>query len=317
MIESRSDGKDAPMDFDLKQLEIFRRIVELRSYSKAAESVCLAQASVSERMATLERMVGTKLLDRIGREVVPTKAGELLYEKALQHLELKRRTCLEFEEFLGICKGEIEIGGSTIPAEYILPGVLRNFREKYPDVVVRLRIGDSGSISRMVMEGKLELGVIGSVSEAKRLLVTELWKDELVLVAHPSHPWTRKGSVTVKELCAEPFIQRENGSGTRQILEQRLRSASPAGFTGFRVVAQMGSSTAVKEGVRNGLGVSILSRRAVAAEVDAGRLKVIALNKVSLKRSFCLIRDRDRSPSPLCRSLYEFLKSNPIGNRIS
>ena len=123
------------MDFDLRQLEIFQKVVEFRSISKAAESVGLAQASVSERMATLERMIGTKLLDRIGREIVPTKAGELLYKKAVKHLEMKKQTCLELEEFLGISKGDIEIGGSTIPAEYILPGMIRRFREKYPEVI--------------------------------------------------------------------------------------------------------------------------------------------------------------------------------------
>jgi len=103
------------VDFDLKQLEIFQKVVELRSISKAAESFGLAQASVSERMATLERTIGTKLLDRIGREILPTKAGELLYKKSIKHLEMKRQTCLELEEFLGICEGDIEIGGRTIP----------------------------------------------------------------------------------------------------------------------------------------------------------------------------------------------------------
>jgi DNA-binding transcriptional LysR family regulator len=299
------------MDFDLRQLEIFQRVVELRSYSKAAESVRLAQASVSERMATLERMVGTKLLDHIGREIVPTKAGELLYNRAVKHLEMKRQTCLELEEFLGIRKGDIEIGGSTIPAEYILPGILKSFREKYPDVIVRLRIGDSLAISRQVTDGKLEFGIVGSSVKAKRLLCTELWKDELVLVVHPSHRWARKRAIAPEELCGEPFIQRESGSGTRQILEQRLRRTLPAGFDGFRIVSHMGSSTAVKEGIRSGLGVSILSRRAVAYEVKTGSLKIVPLKDISLRRNFYLIRDRGRAQSPLCRALIEFLQSNP------
>ncbi|MBN2319472.1 MAG: LysR family transcriptional regulator [Acidobacteria bacterium] len=298
------------MDFDLRQLEIFQKVVELRSISKAAESVCLAQASVSERMATLERMIGTKLLDRIGREIVPTKAGELLYKKSVKHLEMKRQTCLELEEFLGICKGDIEIGGSTIPAEYILPGIIRHFREKYPEVIVKLRIGDSETISRLVSDGKLELGIVGSMVKNKRLLWTELWKDELVLVVNPSHPWTRKRAISLEELCNEPFIQRENGSGTRQIIEQQLRRLYRVGFEGFRVVSQMGSSTAVKEGIRNGLGVSILSSRAVAAEVEAGKMHIIPLKKISLHRSFFLIRDRARTQSPLCRALNRFLQSN-------
>ena len=300
------------MDFELRQLEIFKRVVELRSYSKAAESVRLAQASVSERMATLERMVGTKLLDRIGREIVPTKAGALLYRKAVKHLELKNQTCLELEEFLGIRRGSVEIGGSTIPAEYILPGMIKRFRESYPDVFVRLRIGDSDEISRLVSEGTLEFGVVGSRGRAKGLVYEEIWKDELVLVVHPSHPWARRRSVSLKELCREPFIQRESGSGTRQMLERCLRNESSPGLETFHIVAQLGSSTAVKEGIRNGLGVSILSRRAVEGDVRACGLKIVPLKSLKLRRSFYLIRDRRRTQSPLCRILFEFLQSDSV-----
>jgi DNA-binding transcriptional LysR family regulator len=304
------------MDFDLRQLEIFRRVVELRSYSKAAKSVHLAQASVSERMATLERMIGTKLLDRCGREIVPTKAGELLYKRAAKHLELKRQTCVELEKFLGIRKGDIEIGGSTIPAEYVLPGILKRFRDEYPDVIVRLRIGDSDEISHQVSEGTLELGVVGSKGKIKGLVYKEIWKDELVLVVHPSHRWTRQRSISLKELCQEPFIQREGGSGTRQMLERRLQALHSAGLDSFQVVSQLGSSTAVKEGIRNRLGVSILSRRAVGEEVIAGSLKIVPMKNLSLERSFFLIRDRRRTQSPLCRALFDFLQSKQIKDSI-
>jgi DNA-binding transcriptional LysR family regulator len=300
------------MDFDLRQLEIFKKVVEMRSYSKAAESIHLAQASVSERMATLERTIGTKLLNRIGREIVPTKAGALLYKKAIEHLELKNQTCLELEEFLGIRKGDIEIGGSTIPAEYILPRIIKRFREKYPNIIVKLRIGDSDDISGLVSEGMLEFGIVGSKGKTKGLVHKEIWKDELVLVVHPSHRWTHQRSVSVKELCKEPFIQRESGSGTRQMLEQCLSGKHSLMPGAFHIVSQLGSSTAVKEGIRSGLGVSILSRRAVETEVRAGTLKIIPLKKLSLSRSFYLIRDRRRTQSPLCRILFEFLQSDSI-----
>jgi DNA-binding transcriptional LysR family regulator len=305
------------MDFDLRQLEIFKRVVELRSYSRAAESVCLAQASVSERMATLERMVGTKLLDRIGREIVPTRAGALLYKRAVKHLELKSQTCLELEEFLGIRKGDIEIGGSTIPAEYILPGIIKRFRESNPDIIVRLRIGDSEDISRLVSEGILELGIVGSKGRTKSLVYREAWKDELVLAVHPSHRWTRQKTVSLEELRREPFIQREGGSGTRQMLERCFRGEHSMELGDFNIISQLGSSTAVKEGIRNDLGVSILSRRAIAEEAKTGMLKIIPLKGLSINRSFYLIRDKRRTQSPLCRAFFEFLQSDAIGNSIS
>ena len=310
-------GIDREIDFDLRELEIFRRVVELRSYSKAAESVHLAQASVSERMATLERRVGTKLLDRIGREIVPNKAGELLYKLAVKHLELKRQTRIDLEEFLGVRKGDIQIGGSTIPAEYILPGIIKRFRESYPDVIVRLSIGDSDEISREVSKGSFELGVVGSKGKVTGLVYEEIWKDELVLVVPSTHRWARKKSVSFEDLCKEPFIQREAGSGTRQIFERRLRTSHSIGLDAFRVVSQLGSSTAVKEGIKNGLGISIISRRAVEEEVKAGSLRIIPVEKLSLSRSFYLIRDRRRTLSPLCRAFSHFLQSEAIETSIS
>jgi DNA-binding transcriptional LysR family regulator len=305
----KTSGRKGGMDFDLRQLEIFCKVVELGSFSKAAEAVHLAQASVSERVATLERMVGTKLLDRIGREIVPNKAGELLYKRALKHLEIKRQTCLEFEEFLGVRKGEIEIGASTIPGEYILPGVIRLFRESYPDITVRLRIGDSHEISIKVSDGEFELGVVGSKGKVKGLVHKELWKDELVLVVSSSHRWARKKSISLEDLCKEPFILREAGSGTRRMLEQRLKKSHAIGLDAFQVISQLGSSTAVKEGIKQDLGVSIISSRAVEAAVKAGSLRIVLMEDLSLPRSFYLIRDRRRTVSPLSRVFSDFLES--------
>ena len=139
------------IDFDLRQLEIFRKVVELESFSKAGRAVYLAQASVSERIATLENMVGVKLLDRLGRKVVPNRAGELLYKHAVLLLDMKRTACLEMQEYLGMKRGEILMGGSTIPGSFILPKLIGRFREVYPLVTVTLMIADTSEIERRVL----------------------------------------------------------------------------------------------------------------------------------------------------------------------
>jgi len=166
--------KITSINFDLRQLEIFRKVLELESFSKAANAVFLAQASVSERIATLEGMVGTRLFDRMGRQVVPTAAGKLLYKHACLLLEMKKAACNEMQEFLGIKKGEIHIGGSTIPGEYILPKVIGRFHEKHPSVSVILNIADTSEIEKRVLKGDLELGVVGSKSPQGSLVCTEL-----------------------------------------------------------------------------------------------------------------------------------------------
>ena len=295
------------VDFDLRQLEIFRKVVELGSFSKAGEAVHLAQASVSERIATLENAVGAKLLDRLGREVVPTKLGELLYKHALSLLEMKRRVSLELEEFLGVRKGLIQIGCSTIPGEYILPGIIGRFGDPYPHVTISLTIGDSLDMEAWVLEGRFELGVIGSKSVNKTLITHELWKDELVIAVPSSHPWAKRKTVTLKELSKEPYIAREPGSGTLQRVETFLRDEGSGGIESFRVVARFGTSTAVKEGIKAGLGISILSSLAVDTETRAGILKVLRVKGLEMHRSFYLIQDRRRTASPLCRAFVEFL----------
>jgi DNA-binding transcriptional LysR family regulator len=297
------------MDFDLRQLEIFCKVVDLGSFSKAAQAVHLAQASVSERVANLEKAVGSLLLDRLGRQVVPTKAGELLYKHATLLLDMKRTARLEMEAFLGRKQGEVTMGGSTIPGEYILPRVLGRFHAAYPFVSVLLSIGDTDEVRERVLSGELELGVVGSKSADRNLIYTDLWRDELVLAVPSLHKWANKKGVTLKEVARERFILREVGSGTLKIMEDYLRKAGLPGMDGLRVVARLGTSTAVKEGVKSGLGISILSVKALETEMEKGVLKALKVKGLPMSRTFYLLRDRRRAVSPLCQALIDFLKS--------
>jgi DNA-binding transcriptional LysR family regulator len=295
------------IDFDLRQLEVFRSVVDLKSFSKAADAVFLAQASVSERISTLETMVGTRLLDRLGREVVPTRAGELLYKHAVLLLDMKRTAALEMADFLGIRRGEIRLGGSTIPGEYILPKVIGQFCREYPFLWVSLTVGDTANIESRVLAGDLELGVVGSKSSQKNLIQHKLWRDELILAVPAGHRWAAKREIPVDALCEEPFVFREPGSGTFKILDGYLRSAGSTGLGALRPVACFGTSTAVKEGIKGGLGVSVLSSRAVDTELTTGVLIALRIKGLPMYRNFFLIRDRRRIVSPLCQALIDFL----------
>jgi len=296
-----------PVDFDLRQLEIFVKVVELGSFSKAGEAVHLAQASVSERIATLENMVGAKLLDRMGRRVTPTKAGELLCRHAQHLLEAKRAACVEIQDFLGVKEGDISIGGSTIPGEYILPKVIGQFSKEYPRITVTLTVADSEEIERRVLGGEFELGVIGRKSTNKHLANHELWKDELVLALPSAHRLAGRKEVSLEHAAQEPFISRELGSGTLRSMEFSLQNAGLKGIQSLHIVARLGTSTAVKEGIKAGLGISVLSAIALETEVKAGVLKAIRLKGIPMFRYFYLIRDKRRTASPISRSLTDFL----------
>jgi DNA-binding transcriptional LysR family regulator len=295
------------IDFDLRQLEIFARVVDLQSFSKAAKAVFLAQASVSERISNLEKMVGIQLLNRSGREITPTKAGELLYKHAVLLLDMKKTACLEMEEFMGIKRGDIQLGGSTIPGEYILPGILGLFCRKHPAISVNLSVADSVKIEDSVSNGRLELGVIGSKTLKKNLECHELWADELVVTVPFHHRWADRQSISAASLFEEPFICREAGSGTFKIFDDYLRSKGAGDLSALNALARFGTSTAVKEGIKAGLGISILSSRAIQTELNGGELKALRVQDMPMHRSFYLIRDKRRVPSPLSMALRDFL----------
>lgn len=295
------------MDFNLKQCETFCKVVELKSFSKAAEDLYITQASASERVANLEKIVGIKLLDRLGRQIVPSSAGKMLYKKAKELLEYKEQACRELHEFLGVQRGDISVGGSTIPGEFILPQHLGEFRLLHPDIQIKLEIGDTREIVNKILDGNLEIAVVGS-KESNQLIVSEkLWDDELVLAVNSKHKWASQRKVTIMELQDEPFIVRELGSGTRHIIEKHLMNSLNLSFNDFNVVAVLGSSTAIKEGVKNQLGVSILSKWSIVSELEFGTIKAVPIQSLKLHRNFHLIHDKRRAQSPLCSVFRQFL----------
>ncbi len=297
-----------PVDFDLRQLEIFVKVVDHKSFSRAADEVHLAQASVSERIANLEKAVGTRLLDRMGRQAVPTKAGDLLYKHASLLLDMKKNVCLEMDKFLGLRQGDIRIGASTVPGEYIFPEILGRFRKIFPFVTISLTVADTQKIEDLVHSGRLELGLIGRESSNRDIICCKIWKDELVLVVNRDHKWAKKQEIDIQELLQEPFIAREQGSGTLKIMGEYLDKIFKPGAEKLNIIAELGTSTAVKEGIKADLGVSILSSRAIRTEMEAGILKVIGLkNSPPMTRSFYLIMDKRRTPSPMCRAIYDYI----------
>lgn len=295
---------------DLRRLEVFVRVAELGNFSRAAETLFLTQPTVSEHVRALEDELGVQLLDRLGRGATPTRAGTLLLGYAQRILALSREAAQAIAQFQGRVSGELVVGGSTIPGEYVLPALIGSFRAKYPDVSVSLRIGASGEVQRWVEEGRVELGVIGAAPTARSLEGRRLMADELVVVVPPEHPWATREAVAVDDLRREPLIVRERGSGSRETFERALEEAGTS-LAGFRVVAEIASTQAIKQAVRAGVGVSVISRRAVLDECRAGLLACVRLRDLSITRAFHLVVHRDRSRSPLAQAFLSFVESQP------
>ena len=291
---------------DLWRLQVFCRVVELRSFSRAAKAVCLSQPTVSSHIKDLENHFECRLVDRLGREVVPTNAGSLLYGYATKIIALKQETENTLAEFQGKIKGRLTIGGSTIPAGYILPPLLGRFKEDYPEVVVTLVQGDTQKIVRDTLEGKVELGIVGARAKEVQLVQKKIIDDQMFLITPPQHRWAAKRSVVMGDLVREPFIVREAGSGTRQSIDMVLHKSGHS-LDALNVVAEMGSTEAVRQGIKAGLGISILSECAVAEELATCSLKKVKLRGVSFERAFYLTFHRHRTQSPLCQTFIKFL----------
>jgi DNA-binding transcriptional LysR family regulator len=294
--------------FDIKQLIVFVTVAEQASFSKAAKILGVAQASVSERIAGLEKAVGARLFDRPGRRTELTDAGELLMPRARQIIALKDRTVGEIEAFLGLGGGSVSLGGSTAPGEYRLPALLGSFAAKYPEISVRLSVGDSDRVIERVEGGELHIGVVGKRVSGSALTVKKTWTDRLVLAVRSEHRWAgRRKPVSAEELAAEPWIVREPGSATRSVAETFLKKALPDGGQSLKVVAELGSVGAIKQGLLAGLGVALMSEMTIASELESGALRTAKVDGLAVERSFYLVRDRRRTQSPAAAALWKHI----------
>jgi DNA-binding transcriptional LysR family regulator len=293
---------------DLRRLEIFAKVAELGSFSRAAEALFLTQPTVSEHVRALEDELGVQLLDRLGRGATPTRAGQLLLGYARRMLTLSREAHQALDRFQGRMSGELVVGGSTIPGEYVLPALVGQFKAKYPDISISLLIGSTRQVSDWLDEGRVEVGVVGARPAARTLAARELMADELVVVVAATHPWARRGTITLADLQTEPMVVRERGSGSRDAVEHALHEAGIAPAT-LRVVGEMGSTQAVKQAVRAGVGIALISRRAVEDECRAGLLACVKVKDLRVARAFYLVTHRDRTRSPLAEAFVEFIES--------
>jgi DNA-binding transcriptional LysR family regulator len=292
---------------DIRRLEVFCRVLELKSFTRAAEAVLLTQPTVSENIRLLEETVGERLLDRLGREVLPTPAGRILYGYARRIIQLRDEALQAMHQYRGDLSGTLALGASTIPGAYILPPLIESFRLSHPAIPLQLRIADTAAVVEDLLQDRLELGLVGARLKEQRFDCDEAFADELVLTLHPDHPWVGRHSVRPDELENEPFILREQGSGTRLVMSQALREhgVDPARLL---VVAEMGSSEAVRQGIKSRLGISILSSLAVAEDMQRGDLATVPLEGVCIRRPFYLVRRKGRQLSPLALAFYEHLR---------
>lgn len=292
---------------DMHRLEVFCKVIECKSFTKAAEAVFLSQPTVSEHIRSLEESLNVRLIDRLGREAQPTQAGKILYRHAKKILRMRQEAVAAIESFTGTPSGHLWVGASTIPGTYLLPELVGAFKERHPTVQITLSIANSRRVAEQVLAGDSDFGIVGAQWTEPGLSWEKIFADELVLVVHRDHPWAGRREAALPELAGESFITRERESGTQKVANDIL-AAHGFDLSSLNIIAEMGSTEAVRQSVKAKIGMAIISRQAVAEDLDGGSLKEIAISGVSFHRPFYLVSRRQRHLSPICALFLDFLR---------
>lgn len=277
---------------DIHLLKVFVSIYKNRNFTKAGEELYLSQPTISTHIKVLENFLGCRLFDRMGKKVVPTIHASILYDKALEILDLTSNL-----KNLVLNKGEtqnntVELGASSIPAAYILPKFFSRFSQLYGNIFLKVIAMDSRQVIDSVSNFELLFGLTGSKTADNSLEFIPFAKDEIILVAHPK--MIKKHIINIRELKKMPIILRERGSGT---LVEVLKNLERLGLTmeDLNIVAEFGSNEAVKEAVINGLGVSFLSSLSVSNEIKNKGIKKIYISDLKIERSFYIVKHKKRT----------------------
>jgi DNA-binding transcriptional LysR family regulator len=310
MISSQQERRRHMADEQLPHLETFARAAELCSFTAAARALGLTQAAVSQRIAALEQELAVPLFQRRGGRVLLTEAGRRLHGFAGRIFELHRQAREEVTGMAQPLTGELSLAASSVPGEHLLPGLLDEFRHKYPHVQVRAAVGDSAAVLGQVEHGQADLGLVGKKGDSPHLEQRCFAFDRLALIVPTGHPLARQASVTREQLCGLPLIVREAGSGSRWCLEHALAQAghSPGEL---RVVLELGSNEAIKEAVLRGLGLAVLSTHTVEREAEGGPLRTLLVTDLPLQREMYAVWDRRRALPIPARLFLDLLGPSP------
>lgn len=290
---------------DLRQLHTFRMVVERGSFSGAAEELDISQPAVSFQIRALEESVGHRLLDRSGRRVALTEAGEITYRYTKRMMGIELELERELQELGDRIAGPLVLGSSTGPGELVLPRLLGRFAEAHPEVVVRLAVLDTQTVCDRVLEEELELGIVGAARQQRGLVFDPFMRDELVAIVLPGHRFAGRDRLTIAELVSEPLLVQQEGSGVRAVVEQAMRDAGIRDRD-LNIAMELGLQQSVKAAVLDGFGITVISRLAVEREVADGSLVALPLEGAGLAREFWIVRHAGRTPRRAARAFTEF-----------
>jgi DNA-binding transcriptional LysR family regulator len=275
-----------------RRLQVFQTVARLLSFTKAAEELHMTQPAVTFQVRQLEEQFNTRLFDRTHNRISLTEAGKRVHECAERIFELYAEMDNSVRELTGDISGVLILGASTTIAEYMLPALLGDFKAKYPDITIRLKVANTDGIVSQVESNAIDLGVVEAPVNNKNLVVEECRTDHLVLIVPPAHELAKEDVVPIRRVAEYPFICREEGSGTREVMIESMQHAgvSPADLN---IAMELGSLEAIKGAVEAGMGVSILSNATIQKELKLGSLVAVQLEP-PIDRPFSFVHQKQK-----------------------
>ncbi|HTM46361.1 MAG TPA: LysR substrate-binding domain-containing protein [Polyangiaceae bacterium] len=288
---------------NLNQLRVFAAVAREQSITKAAKTLKISQPAVSKQLSELEEAIGTTLVDRLPRGIRLTEAGSVLEEHARRIFQSEAAAEAQLQQLLGLGRGRLSVGASTTIGNYLIPDLFGRFHKAYPRVELQLQIANTAEIQRLVKEDELDLGLTEGFAEAEGLQVQVVAHDEMVMIVAPHSPLAKKGSIGSSALSGLPLLVREEGSGTRDVIEAALAER------GVELLPAMslGSTEALKQAVASGLGAAIVSKLAVEIELQAGVLATVEVTDLKIRRALHLLTLKGKTPSPAGAAFIELI----------
>lgn len=293
---------------DLRQLETFIEVANLKSFSKAANKLYITQPTVTNHIQNLEKELGTLLINRSSKNISLTDAGNLFYKYAINIINSCEMAKFDLAAFKGRIQGHLHIYSSSVPRKYILPNLLNNFLQNYPDVTFTLADKDSKDVVESILEGDADFGIIGAKYPSKNLDYIELIIDDLVVITPNSSifPKPNYSYLTLEEIIKERVLLREEGSGTRDFLIKEL-AENKINIDDLKVTAYIEDTEVIKKLVSLGVGISFMSQRGVNDDIKLEKYKVYYIEGINLSRKFYFVYHNKRQLSPLSETFKSFM----------
>jgi DNA-binding transcriptional LysR family regulator len=290
---------------DLHKLRTFSVVAAEGNITRAARRLSTSQPAISKQLAELEDALGTALFHRLPRGVRLTEAGQVLRQHADRIFQAEGAAESELAALSGLTRGRLTVAASTTIGSYLIPQLFAAFHRAHPEVRLELEIANTSAVQAMVLDDRIDLGLIEGFVAADQLVAEVVHHDEMVAIVGPGHALAAREPVHARDLAAHPFIGRERGSGTREVIEAALSALSVE----LEPAMSLGSTEAIKRLVMDGAGFAIVSKLAVDRELAEGRLVALTVADLMIRRALHLVRLGGKRPTPASEAFVRMLRT--------